>query len=257
MLADEDAALLDEGLCALHFESLIVPGAGEDDLHGSRGANGLCAEEEGGIAGLDLCVGHCTDIADDCLLCGDLVVCDHLIKLEACCNACDVAALVNCCECIVEVINTVGKCGVTGAGGELNFGEFLGSLKNIGLVTVAVGENYIAACLGKLSSCVVSSLALFDVGLDLVLNAGSLAGSLECVDEVCVVGGVLVVQADEADLDLCGIAALIVILVVIIAAACAQCKHHDECEDNCSKLFHLQFSSNKKFIYYQTPLREV
>ena len=138
MLADEDAALLDEGLCALHLARLIVPGTGEDDLHGSGGANGLCAEEEGGVAGLDLCVGHCTNIADDCLLCGDLFVCDHLVELETCCNACNIAALEDLCECIVEVGNAVGKCGIAGAGGELNIGEFLCGLKNVGLVAVAV-----------------------------------------------------------------------------------------------------------------------
>ena len=60
-------------------------------------------------------------------------------------------------------------------------------------------------------------------------------------------------QANEAGLDLCGLAAF-VILVVIIAAACAQCKHHDESEDNCSKLFHLQFSSNKNSFILSNSL---
>ena len=138
MLADEDAAALDEGLCAFHFSGLIVPGAGEDDLHGDRGAYGLCAEIEGGVTGLDFCVGHCADIADDCLICGDIAICDHLVELEACCNTCNVTAFIDACECVVEVCNIVVECGIAGAGGELNLGEFLCGLENVRLMAVAV-----------------------------------------------------------------------------------------------------------------------
>ena len=68
--------------------------------------------------------------------------------------------------------------------------------------------------------------------------SGVLAGSLRGVDEVLVVGGVLVMQADEADLNL----ALGFVAALGLAAAGAQCEHHDEREQHRNELFHSQLS---------------
>ena len=69
-------------------------------------------------------------------------------------------------------------------------------------MTERVRKNDVAACVRQLSSCVVAFLTFGDVGLGFVGDAQLLAGSLRRSDEVQVVGGVLVMQADEADLDL-------------------------------------------------------
>ena len=67
-----------------------------------------------------------------------------------------------------------------------------------------VGEDDVAAGIGQLSSGIVALLALGDVGAEQVLILGQaqvsngLAGSIH---EVQVVGGVLVMQENEANLD--------------------------------------------------------
>ena len=90
-----------------------------------------------------------------------------------------------------------------GAGGvaELDLGELLGSLQQEGLVTEGVSENKVAAFIDELGGGVIALLAFGNTGLEQVLNTQLLAGFLGSVDEVEVIGGVLVVQEDEAGLD--------------------------------------------------------
>ena len=137
-----------------------------------------------------------------------------------------------------------------GAGGvaELPLWEILGGLDHEVLVAEAVGEDDVAAGVHELGRGVVALLALGDVGLNDVLilaQAGVLAGSLRGVDEVLVVGGVLVMQADKADLDALGFVA-----VLGLAAAGAQCEHHDEREQHRNELFHSQLSlKSSNFVF--------
>ena len=67
-------------------------------------------------------------------------------------------------------------------------------------MTEGVGEDDVAAGIGQLSSLVVALLALGNVGDDLVLHAQLFTGFLSGVDEVQVIGGVLIMEHDEADL---------------------------------------------------------
>ena len=140
------------------------------------------------------------------------------------------------------------------AGGvaELDIGEFLSCLYDEGLVAEAVGEDDVAAFFSKLSSCVVAFLIFGDVLLENVLalvEAEVLACSLCCVHEVKVIGGVLIMQEYESNLDLGCVGIVVGFLVVGIVAACAQCKDHDHCEQKrCNLLHHLSVTLQNNLL---------
>lgn len=58
-------------------------------------------------------------------------------------------------------------------------------------------------------------------------------------------------QENKADLE--RVVSVAALSLVVIAAAGAQCKHHDQGKKQCCDLLHLRLSSNK-FIYYQNPV---
>ena len=118
------------------------------------------------------------------------------------------------------------------AGGvaELDLGALLRDLQQEALVTKAVGKHNVEAVVDHIHGGVIALLAFGNAGLDLVLNAQLLAGFLGSVDEVLVVGGLLVVQGDEADLDLG--------LGVIGGGNSRQGENHDEGQNHCDDLFH-------------------
>ena len=241
MLADELAAAGDELVGSFLLEGLIVPGTGEGDVHGHGRAHGLGAQIERGVAGDNFRVGEGADVTHLGLIGGEFTSLDHLVELHTGSDTGEVAAFIDGGERIVVVAELLGV--GLGAGGvaELHVLELLGGLDHEVLVAEAVGEDDVAAGVHELGSGVVALLALGDVGLDDVLvlaQAGVLAGSLRGVDEVLVVGGVLVMQADEADLDL----ALGFVAALGLAAAGAQCEHHDEREQHRNELFHSQLS---------------
>ena len=93
---------------------------------------------------------------------------------------------------------------VAGAAYELNIRELLCSLEHVVLMTEGVGEDQLAACVCEFSCRIVALLAFRNACLDHVMifvNAQILHGFLESVDEVEVIGGVLIVQADQSDLE--------------------------------------------------------
>ena len=136
----------------------------------------------------------------------------------------------------------------------------------------AVGEDDVAAVVGELSSGVVALLALGDVGAQDVLVLGQaqgLAGGLGGVDEVEVIGGVLIVQEDETDLDLIerdagdGAVALGGLAHGAVLGSLArrgvagsglgltaggESEDHHKCKQKRKKLLHF-FSSIKKCVY--------
>ena len=127
----------------------------------------------------------------------------------------------------------------SGAGrvAELDIRELLGGLDHEILMAEAVGEHDAAAGVNQLGGGVVALLTLRNTGLDNVLvfaQAQIGARSLGGVDEVLVIRGVFVVQADEAHLEIrVGAAG-----IVGLAATGAQCKHHDQGQQHCYILFH-------------------
>ena len=260
MLADELAAVADELVCSFLLSGFIVPGTGEGHFHGSGGADGASAEEEGGVTGNDFSVGECADVADLGIFSGEVAVVDHLVELETGSNTGEVTAFIDGSECVVVVVKTLGVS--LGAGGvaELNFRELLGGLNDIVFVTEAVGKDDVAAGVGQLSGGLVAGLILRNVGLENGLNAEGLAGFLGSVHEVEVIGGVLVVQEDKADLEsgkirgglvlggvVRGLAAFGSVVLLgggrVGIAAGAQRKHHSESKQKCNKLFHSSISS--------------
>ena len=201
MLGQEDAAAADELGGAFLLKGRVVPGVGEGHFHRGAGADVADAEEEGGEAGDDFGVGERADVADLGLLGGDLAALDHLVELQTGGDAAQETALIDGGESVV-VVGQADGVGL-GAGGvaELDLGEFLGGLDQEGLMAEGVGEDEVAAFVNELGGGVVALLAFGNAGLEQVLDAQLLAGFLRRVDEVEVVGGVLVVQEDEAGLD--------------------------------------------------------
>ena len=204
MLADELAAVVDELLCAFLFSGLVVPAAGEGDFHRHGRADGAGAQEEGGVAGDNLGVGESADVADLGLFCGEFASFDHLVELHACNDTGEVAAFIDGSEGVVVVGKVLGVRLRAGGVAELDVREFLGSLDHVVLMAEGVGEDDVAAGVSQISSGVVAFLTFRNVRLDDVLYAKSLSGFLRAVDEVQVVGGVFIMEHDEANLEVSG-----------------------------------------------------
>jgi hypothetical protein len=88
---------------------------------------------------------------------------------------------------------------------ELNVGELLGSLEQVGLVTKAVSEDNIAALVNQVCSSLVASVGLGNVLLVDNLRLGKaelLCSALNSLDKVEVVGGCFVVKQDNAKLEI-------------------------------------------------------
>ena len=104
------------------------------------------------------------------------------------------------------VVQTLGVGTGAGAVAELHIGAFLGGVDHVGLMAEAVGEDDVAAGIDQIHGGLIALLTLGNIGLDdvaLILDQTQVsAGFLGGVDEVEVVGGVLVMQGDEAHLDL-------------------------------------------------------
>ena len=204
VLGDQDAAAVDESVGGVALCGLVIPAAGELNVHGDGGADRLGAQVEGGVARDNLGVGEGADVAHLGLLGGDLTGLDHSVELHTCGNAGQVTAFVDGSECVVEVGELLGVSHGAGSVAELNLGLLLGSLQDVGLMAEAVGENDVATLVNEVQSRIVAGVGLGDVALDddlIITETESLLGFLDTVDEVEVVGGVLIVEADHTQLE--------------------------------------------------------
>ena len=104
----------------------------------------------------------------------------------------------------MEVGQTLGMGAGAGSMAELHFGEFAGGLDQVILMAEAVGEHDVAAAVGQVGSGVVAVFVFFNAGNDEEIfafhHAQRGAGFAGRVDEVEVIGGVFIMQGDEADL---------------------------------------------------------
>ncbi len=268
MLADEDAAIVDELVGGFLLKSLVIPGAGEGHFHRDAGADAAGAEEEGGVAGLDFGIGERTDIAHLGFFGGDIAVFDHLVELETGSDTGEVTAFIDGGKSVVEVAQTLGVGLNAGAGNKLHFGELLSGGKSEGLVAEAVGNNKIAAGIDQLGSGVVAGLGLGNVGLhhDLIVRETELGGSgFRSVDEVEVVGGVFIVQEDETYLDVLGSGGCTGLTGgggslfrgsfggrrgFRLSAAGAQADAQRQSEQQSNELFHVFLSSSNFLVFY-------
>ena len=248
MLADQLAAAVDQLLSAFLLQGLIVPAAGEGHVHGDGGADGLGAQIEGGVAGDHFGVGERTNVAHLGLSLGELAGSDHLVHLHTGSDTGQITALIDGGESVVVVGQALGVGAGAGGVAELHVGEVLGGLDHVGLMTKAVGKDDVAAGVGQLGSGVVALLTFLNVGLEDVVILGETQvrnGLLGSVDEVQVVGGVLIVQGDEAHLDGSSLLAAVVgdvgSLRLLLLTAGHQAQSHDQGDDQCKELFHSCF----------------
>ena len=252
MLGDQDAVAVDQLLCAFLLQSFIVPGTGEGHVHGDGGADILSAQIEGGVTGNHLSVGESADIAHLGLISGDLTGLDHLVQLHTGSDTGQETTLIDGGESVVIVGNTCGVSHSTGGVAELNIGNFLSSLQHVGLMAEGVGEDDVAAGIDQVHSGLIALLTLGDVGLDDVVSLSQTQvgnGLLGAVEEVQVIGGVLIMQADETNLDS---GSGTVISSAVISGRCVvtaghQRQSHDQSQDQSKKLLHYLFSSLIKF----------
>ena len=157
----------------------------------------------------------------------------------------------------MEVGQLLGMSHGTGGVAELHVGVFLGSLDQEGLMAEGVGEDDVAILdLDQLNGCFVASVGLGDLGLLNHLHAHGLTSGLGSVDEVLVVGRVLVMQEDEAHLQFVlgngshG-AALGAGFVTAVAAGSHRDNHHSS-QQQSNQLFHFLFL---QYIFLQPHLR--
>ena len=203
MLGDQVAVGGDQGGGSVLLLVVVIPGAGELHLHLHVGADGLGAQVEGGVAGDHLSVGVGAHIAHHGLLALQLAVGLQLVQLQTGGNARQVAALIDGSESIVEVGQALGVGHGASGMAELHVGVLAGSLQQVGLMAEAVGEDDVAAFVHQIQGGVSALLGLGDVALDddLILAQAQGGNSVvHAVDEVQVIGGVLVVQQDDAQL---------------------------------------------------------
>ena len=99
------------------------------------------------------------------------------------------------------VIELLGVSHGTGCVRELNLGVRLGGLDHVGLVTEGISEYKTAALVNQVESSLFTSVGLVDVGLEDALYTEVCTSSLGSVDEVEVIGGVLIMQEDETRLE--------------------------------------------------------
>ena len=144
---------------------------------------------------------------------------------------------------------TLGVSAGAGAVAELDIGVLLGGVDHVRLMTEAVGEDDVAALVHHVHGGLVALLTLGDIGLQDVVILGQTQvgdGLLGSVDEVEVVGGVLIVQGDEAHLDGSSLLLFAVIgdigrVRLLLLTAGHQAQSHDQSDDQCKELFHSCF----------------
>ena len=238
MLGDQSSAVGDQGVGAFLFGSFVIPGTGKGDLHGSVGNNRANAEEPGGVTGDHFCIGVSADVADFHVAVlivvglGEDAVVDHFLEFEAGGNTCKVTAFIDGSESIVEVVEIHKLSLIAGRMQELDFGIFLRGADHVILVAEAVGKNNITAVICEVASDFVAVFAFGNTGFDHEFSAHLCAGFLRGGDEVVVIGGVFIMQGDEADFDR-----------IIRRSESAEGNDHYESKKQSSELFHRRFLS--------------
>ena len=254
MLADQNTAVLDQLVCSLFLCCLIIPGSCEGYIHGSSRAYGTRAQEEGCVTGDNLCIGKCSDVTNLSLLCGNIAIVNHLIQLHACGDTCQVTSVIDGSECVVEIVQILCMRLGSGCVAELYLRILLGCLDHVILMSEAVCEDEVAACVRQLACCLVALLTLRNIGLGHVLDAQLLASLFCGVHEVQVICGILIVQEDKTYLDVCqgslslccgGLCVCLCIRRSLVRRSAAACQHADG---------HSQYSNETKYsLFHNVP----
>ena len=252
MLTDDDAAAGHKGLSGLVLLIEIEPGGGVHNVHMSLGNDGLDAEEERGVAGNDLRIGVSADVADVGI--GNGAGVHELLELHTGDDAGDVTGLIGVGEDVDDVAELTYVGGIAGSRNEDDVGELLSGLHHIGLMTVAVGEDDVAAGVDELSrSIIAGSVFGNDVlpGHLILIDAKLRHGGLEALDMS--IGITLVLIADEYDADLerrdfVGHVVEGLFLIGVIAGGLAgaggERKYHYSAQNDSKKLLHVFLQKN-------------
>ena len=119
----------------------------------------------------------------------------------------------------------------TGAGGvaELHIRALHGGLDHVVFMTEGVGEDDVAAFIDQVHGGLVALLTLRDADLVDILDAELFAGGLGGLHEVEVIGGLLIMQENEADFDFLGFSG---------GSGDSQGEDHDQSKRERDDLFH-------------------
>ena len=204
MLADEHAAFVDEAESRVLFSCFMLPAAREGYVHSDGGANGFCTEIERGVTGDNFCVGECADVAHFCLICGDFSALDHFVELQACGDACEVSAFIDGSKRIEVVAEFCGVSLCAGCVEETHARVFFCRSHNVIFVSERIREDDVAALFYEFNCGIVAFFGFWDTCFDneLILSQTEFVHRFfHCIDEVLVISGLFVVQADETDFD--------------------------------------------------------
>ena len=145
-----------------------------------------------------------------------------------------VTSLINRSESIVEVVKSFRMCFGSGCVTELYVRELSCGLNDVILMAEAVCKYEVAAGICQLAGSVICFLTLGNTGFKYILDSHFLTGFLCGVDEVQVVGGILVMQENETCLYGCTF-----IRTAGHADRCAESKHYCcGCCNPLNTLFH-------------------
>ena len=272
VLTDDNGTVGDQSLGSSAFLVDVEPGVGVHNFHLDVGVNALHAEEEGGVAGNDLGIAEGADVADlDLAVSGEAVGLgfggqgaglDQLLDLHTGNNAGNVAALVHGGEGVVEVVQVGNGSKVAGHGNKVDIGVLLGFLNHVGLVTVGVRDDQVAALTDQVLGGIGGFAALGNLVFpdDLVIADAQLGSSFfNAVDVSGAVALGFVAQNDGADLQT-GIGVVSVVSIVssggTVAAggsraagsggtAGCHAEHHRGGQQNAHQFLHVCVSSLK------------
>ena len=204
MLGDQVSARGDQRLGGSLLFLLVVPGAGELHLHLHVGADSLGAKVEAGVAGNHFRIGEGADITHHGNVALQLAGGLELIQLHSGGDTGQIAAFIDRGESVVEVRQTRNVSVGAGRMAEFHIRLFLSSLLHETLMTETVGENDLAAFVSQVQRGFIAVVGLADVPLDdhlVLFQAQSGSSVLHADDEVVVVGGIFIMQQNDAQFD--------------------------------------------------------
>ncbi|MPM52979.1 hypothetical protein SDC9_99743 [bioreactor metagenome] len=202
VLADDAAALGNQGVRSFRFSGRIIPRVGIGHVHVRIGNDALDAKIEAGEAADHFGIRISADITD--IRIGHNACIQHFLELHAGNDAGDIAALKRVGERVLEVGQSAQGSAVTSHGDEGHVRIFGSGLLHVGLMAVAVGEDVGAALLNEVDCGIVAGFIFANVVLpdDAGVRNTNVRGSgLDAFDVRGVIARVIVVNEDYADFE--------------------------------------------------------
>ena len=246
VLADENSALVDKGLCDLTFFNGVGPGVCFKGDHGCGRANRTCAKIESGEAGDNFFEIECCNITDNCFVSGDGSVFDHFVEFKTCCNACEITCFIDGSEVVVIVGKAGSCCLCAGCVAELDFGMSSCCFSHVVAVAERGCKDDVAACFNKLFDSGCTTFVFTDVVFvdDLIFGNAKVfshfPGAEVVVVSVSHIGRIAYVN--ETDFDVFSGKAFGFVAALFGCfgfAACCERKNHNKCKNKCKKFFHV------------------